>query len=186
MQSQGKRRVEDILYALTELLLLRGQVSRVPHRPVMLHDPLLESADAALRNAEAGNNSAVHGVLLHVAHQFERDDPQSEKGDKGETALTEDGLQHGTSMCRRSNHISVLAGCNRITRRQKEKKIREKASRRYGVMTHSSAQRSSTSHIHVLVRPIGAEAELSRGICDKDLESLLRIGKTERVALGHE
>ena len=74
MQSQGKRTVEDILYALTELLLLRGQVSRVPHRPVTLHDPLLESseylANVALRNAEAGNNIAVCGDLLRVAHQL--------------------------------------------------------------------------------------------------------------------
>lgn len=67
------------MYALTELLLLRGLVSRTAHRPETLHDPLLESsetpADGALRDAEAKHNSPVSRALVRVAHQFERNGP---------------------------------------------------------------------------------------------------------------
>ena len=98
MRSRRERAIDGILYALTELLLLRGLVARISHRPTTLHDPLLESserpADSALRDAEAEHGGAVGRVLLRVAHQFERDGPGPRNGDEGETALAENGLRH--------------------------------------------------------------------------------------------
>ena len=105
VRSRGERAIEGVLYALTELLLLRGLVPGIAHRPTTLHDPLLESserpADAALRDAEAKHGGAVGGVLLLVAHQFERDGPRPGNGDEGETALAEDRLRHGVLVLRR-------------------------------------------------------------------------------------
>ena len=98
MRSRRERPIKGILYTLTELLLLRGLVSRISHRPTTLHDPLLETserpADAALRDAEAEHGGAVGRVLLGVAYQFERDGPGPRDGDEGETPLVEDGLRH--------------------------------------------------------------------------------------------
>jgi len=105
MRSRRERAIDGILYALTELLLLRGLISRITHRPATLHDPLLESserpADSALRDAEAEHRGAVGWVLLRVAYQFERDGPGPRDGDEGETPLVEDGLRHGVLMLRR-------------------------------------------------------------------------------------
>jgi len=85
MRSRGERATEGVLYARTELLLLRGLIPGIAHRPTTLHDPLLEAserpADAALRDAETEHRSAVGRVLLRVAHQFERDGPGPRDGD---------------------------------------------------------------------------------------------------------
>jgi len=98
VRSRRERATEGVLYALTELLLLRGLIPGIAHRPTTLHDPLLKAserpADPALRDAETENSGAVGRVLLRVAHQFERDGPGPRDGDEGETALAEDGLWH--------------------------------------------------------------------------------------------
>jgi len=105
VRSRRERAIEGLLYALPELLLLRGLVPRVAHWPTAFHDPLLESgerpADAALRDDEAENGGAVGRVLLRIAHQFERDGPGPGNGDEGETPLAEDGLRHRILVLRR-------------------------------------------------------------------------------------
>ena len=72
---------------------LRGLVAGIAHRPTALHDPLLEAsegpANPALRKAEAEHRGAVDGVLLRVAHEFERDRPRPRDGDEREPALVE-------------------------------------------------------------------------------------------------
>ena len=97
---------KGVLYPLTKLLLLRGLITRVAHRPATLHDPRLESGerptDAALRDAEAENRGAVDGVLLRVANQFESDGPRPRDGYERETTLVEDRLRRGILVLRRS------------------------------------------------------------------------------------
>ena len=51
-------------------------------------------ADIASRDTKAEHRGAVGRVMFHIAHQFERDGPGPQNGDKGETALVEGGLQH--------------------------------------------------------------------------------------------
>ena len=48
----------------------------------------------ARRDAEAKHRGAVGGVLLCVAHQFERDGPWLGNIDDGVTTLVEDRLRH--------------------------------------------------------------------------------------------
>ena len=148
VRSKRERAIEGVLYALTELLPLRGLIPGVSHRPATLHDPLLEAserpADAALRDAEAEHGGAVGRILLRVAHQFERDGPGLRNGDEGETALAKDcfAARHfgAGSRRRRSDRTCVLAGCDKV-----ENKIGAKASQRVGVITHSSSQGSAIS-----------------------------------------
>ena len=119
----GKHAIEGILYALTEMLLLRRLVRSIAHRPTTLHDPLLESSerppDAALRDAETENHSAVGRVLLHIAHQFERDGPGPRNGDKGETALVEGGLQHSILVLGRGIEDRIVSASLLAAIRQK-------------------------------------------------------------------
>ena len=99
LRTGRKRAKEGVLYPLTKLLLLRGLVPRIAHRPAALHDPRLESserpADATLRDPEAEDRGAVDGVLLRVAHQFERDGPRPRDGYEREAPLVEDRLRRG-------------------------------------------------------------------------------------------
>ena len=126
-----KRAIESVLYALTQLLLLRELVPGITHRRATLHDPLLETgerpADAALRDAEAQDRRAVVRVLLHVAHQFEGDGPRPRDGDEGETALAEYHLRLRVLVVRRGVEDRIVCA-SLLAAKSKKRKLDEKVS----------------------------------------------------------